>query len=69
MASSSMSLSAPAGVLRFYSVQLIVVFAAYYLFARIGLAAPFTSSNVSPVWPAAGLGLVLLYRGGYRRGR
>ena len=66
MASSSISLSAPAGVLRFYPVQLMVVFAAYYLFAHIGLAAPFTNSNVSPVWPAAGLGLVLFYRGGYR---
>ena len=43
-----------------------VVFLAYFVAGKIGLAAPFTSGNVSPVWPASGVALaaVLLY--GYR---
>jgi PAS domain S-box-containing protein len=35
----------------------------YFLVGRLGLSVPFTSSNVSPVWPAAGvaIGLVLIW--------
>ena len=47
-------------------IELVCVLAAYLLAGEIGLAAPFTSGNVSPVWPAAGvaLGSVLMF--GYR---
>jgi PAS domain S-box-containing protein len=34
-----------------------LVFALYFVAGRLGLAVPFTSSNVSPVWPAAGIGV------------
>jgi two-component system, NarL family, sensor histidine kinase FusK len=36
-------------------LQLAIVFALYFGVGKIGLAVPFTSSNVSPVWPAAGI--------------
>jgi MASE1 protein len=43
-------------------VRIAVVFGAYFAASKLGLAAPFTSGNVSPVWPASGvaLGAVLL---------
>ncbi len=47
-------------VLRFF-----IVFAAYFLAGRIGLAVPFTSGNVSPVWPPAGIALAALVVWGY----
>jgi two-component system, NarL family, sensor histidine kinase FusK len=34
--------------------------------ARLGLAVPFTSGNVSPVWPAAGIALASVLLFGYR---
>jgi len=37
-----------------YPLQLTVVFALYFGVGKLGLAVPFTSSNVSPMWPAAG---------------
>jgi phosphoserine phosphatase RsbU/P len=43
-----------------YAVEFSAVFAAYFLAGQIGLAVPFTSGNVSPVWPAAGVGLAAL---------
>lgn len=36
-------------------LQLAVVFALYLGAGELGLAVPFTSANVSPVWPAAGV--------------
>ena len=38
-----------------YVLQLAVVFALYFGAGELGLAVPFTSANVSPVWPAAGV--------------
>ena len=38
-----------------YVLQLAVVFALYFGAGELGLAVPFTSSNVSPIWPAAGI--------------
>ena len=32
-----------------------LVFALYFGAGKLGLAVPFTSSNVSPIWPAAGI--------------
>ena len=46
-----------------YPLQLLLAFAVYFAAGKLGLAVPFTSGNVSPVWPAAGVavGLVLLW--------
>src|SRR5688572_13925917 len=49
-----------------YAGLLTIAFVSYYVVGRIGLVAPFTSFNVSPVWPAAGVAPVLLYWWGYR---
>ena len=38
-----------------YVLQLGIVFALYFVAGKLGLAVPFTSSNVSPIWPAAGV--------------
>ena len=38
-----------------YVVQLAFVFVLYFGAGKLGLAVPFTSSNVSPIWPAAGV--------------
>jgi PAS domain S-box-containing protein len=43
-----------------------VLFLAYFLAAKLGLTAPFTSANVSPVWPASGIALVGLLIWGVR---
>src|SRR6185436_7153031 len=40
-----------------YVLQLLWVFLAYFLAGRLGLAAPFTSGNVSPVWLPSGIAL------------
>jgi sigma-B regulation protein RsbU (phosphoserine phosphatase) len=45
---------------------LVGVFAAYLLAGKIGLAVPFTSGNVSPVWPPAGIALGAILIFGYR---
>src|SRR5216684_325586 len=46
-----------------YVLRLALVFALYYGAGKLGLAVPFTSFNVSPVWPAAGVAVaaVLLW--------
>jgi PAS domain S-box-containing protein len=51
---------------RSYWVQVLVVFVAYYAAGRIGLSTPFTSNNISPVWPASGLALTAVLLLGYR---
>jgi PAS domain S-box-containing protein len=49
-----------------YLSKLALVLAAYFLAGRIGLAVPFTSGNVSPVWPPAGIALAATLLVGYR---
>ncbi len=49
-----------------YPVELGIVFVAYFLGGKIGLAIPFTSGNVSPVWPPAGIALAAVLVAGYR---
>ncbi len=46
--------------------QLVCVLGGYVLAGKIGLAIPFTSGNVSPVWPAAGVALASMLMFGYR---
>jgi PAS domain S-box-containing protein len=47
-------------------VELISVLAAYLLAGEIGLTVPFTSGNVSPLWPPAGVALAAMLIFGYR---
>lgn len=49
-----------------YPIQLGLTFFLYFAAGRLGLAVPFTSANVSPVWPAAGVGLALVLIWGIR---
>jgi integral membrane sensor domain MASE1 len=51
---------------RQYAWELSLVFAAYLVAGRIGLVVPFTTGNVSPVWPAAGVAMAALLLVGYR---
>jgi sigma-B regulation protein RsbU (phosphoserine phosphatase) len=44
----------------------LVLAGLYFLGGRIGLAVPFTSGNVSPVWPPAGIALAGILLFGYR---
>ena len=46
--------------------ELVFVLGACLLAGEIGLAIPFTSSNVSPVWPPAGVALAAILIFGYR---
>jgi PAS domain S-box-containing protein len=46
--------------------QLAIIFAAYVIAGEIGLMAPFTSGNISPFWPAAGVALAGMLLFGYR---
>jgi PAS domain S-box-containing protein len=38
-----------------YAFRFVLVFLLYFGAGKLGLAVPFTNSNVSPVWPAAGI--------------
>ena len=49
-----------------YLQELLLVFIAYFVAGKFGLAVPFTSGNVSPVWPAAGVALTAMLVVGYR---
>jgi len=49
-----------------YPLQLLLAFAVYFATGRLGLAVPFTSANVSPVWPAAGVAVALVLLWGVR---
>ncbi len=42
------------------------MFAAYFIAGEFGLAVPFTSGNVSPVWPPSGIALAAVLLWGYR---
>jgi len=44
---------------------LTVVFALYLAAGKLGLSVPFTSGNVSPVWPASGVALASVLLWGY----
>lgn len=46
--------------------RLLLVFVAYFLAGKIGLSTPFTSNNISPVWPASGVALSAVLLFGYR---
>lgn len=46
--------------------ELACVLAAYVLAGEIGLAVPFTSGNISPLWPPAGVALAAMVILGYR---
>jgi serine phosphatase RsbU (regulator of sigma subunit) len=49
-----------------YLVELVLVFVAYFLGGTVGLAIPFTTGNVSPVWPPSGIALAAMLMVGYR---
>ena len=49
-----------------YLVELALVLVVYLLGGKVGLAIPFTSGNVSPVWPPAGIAVAALLVVGYR---
>jgi PAS domain S-box-containing protein len=49
-----------------YVSELALVTVAYVVAGTIGLAVPFTSGNVSPVWPPAGIALAATLLAGYR---
>ncbi len=42
------------------TIRLLAVALIYFIAAKVGLAIPFTSSNVSPIWPASGVALACL---------
>src|SRR5512146_1287487 len=54
--------TSPPGLRRHLLESLLVV-TAYFVVGKLGLLVPFTSGNISPVWPAAGIALtaVLLF--------
>jgi PAS domain S-box-containing protein len=48
-----------------YFLKVAVVFALYLAAGKLGLSVPFTSGNVSPVWPASGVALASVLLWGY----
>src|SRR5437868_13240997 len=42
---------------RQYFLRLVTVFVLYLSVGKLGLSVPFTSGNVSPVWPASGVAM------------
>src|ERR1700687_4885523 len=46
-------------------LRLLLVFALYLTAGELGLSVPFTSGNVSPVWPASGVALASVLLWGY----
>lgn len=49
-----------------YLIELVLVLVACFLGGKVGLAIPFTSGNVSPVWPPAGIAMAAMLVVGYR---
>jgi PAS domain S-box-containing protein len=49
-----------------YFLRVAVVFALYLVAGKLGLSVPFTSGNVSPVWPASGVALASVLLWGYQ---
>lgn len=56
----------PGGRKRPWLMEFIYVLAACVLAGETGLAVPFTSGNVSPLWPPAGVALAAMLLFGYR---
>jgi len=48
-----------------YFLRLAAVFLLYLAAGKLGLSVPFTSGNVSPVWPASGVALAAVLLWGY----
>ena len=48
-----------------YLLRVALVFALYLTAGRLGLSVPFTSGNVSPVWPASGVALAAVLIWGF----
>ena len=48
-----------------YTLRLALVFMLYFAAGKLGLSVPFTSGNVSPVWPASGVALASVLLWGY----
>ena len=48
-----------------YLLRLAAVFLLYLAAGKLGLSVPFTSGNVSPVWPASGIALAAVLVWGY----
>jgi two-component system, NarL family, sensor histidine kinase FusK len=48
-----------------YFLRVSLVFLAYFMAGELGLSVPFTSGNVSPVWPASGIALAAVLLWGY----
>src|SRR5215831_11503024 len=55
----------PRGSSQRYALRLVTVFVLYFAAGKLGLSVPFTSGNVSPVWPASGVALASVLRWGY----
>lgn len=49
-----------------YVLEVVIVCSTYFVAGRLALATPFTSGNVSPMWPAAGIALAAILLWGYR---
>lgn len=47
-------------------LQILAVAVGYYLLAKLGLFLKLELTNASPVWPAAGFAIVVLFRFGFR---
>jgi PAS domain S-box-containing protein len=46
--------------------RVAVLFAAYFVGGKLGLAIPFTSGNISPLWPPSGIALAAVLLWGHR---
>src|SRR5438093_13132447 len=50
---------------RQYFLRLVTAFALYLAAGKLGLSVPFTSGNVSPVWPASGVAIAAVVIWGF----
>jgi len=48
-----------------YVLRVVLVFVLYLAAGKLGLSVPFTSGNVSPVWPASGVGIAAVVIWGF----
>jgi len=49
-----------------YASKALLAAGLYFLAGRLGLSIPFTSGNISPVWPASGIAMAAILLWGYR---
>ena len=66
MSSATYRNNAKLNIVGRYVVRVVLTFAAYFVAGKIGLSSPFTSNNISPVWPASGVALSAVLLFGYR---